>query len=129
MKSKALSARCWPASGRSIRCFNDDAPTPTVNLVGPVRPPRIVFDNNSSETCTIIDIFARNRLGLLYAITGALFDLGLSVQLAKISTYGEMVVDVFYVTCENGKLLMMPTYYIPSSRNYNAAWRILTTWD
>ncbi len=74
-------------------------------LVGPAPSPRIVFDNNSSETCTIIDVFARNRLGLLYAITGALFDLGLSVQLAKISTYGEKAVDVFYVTCENGKQL------------------------
>ncbi len=88
--------------------FQRRRPNADRNLVRPARPPRVVFDNNSSDTCTIIDVFARNRLGLLYAITDALFDLGLSVQLAKISTYGGLVVDVFYVTCENGMPLEDP---------------------
>ena len=41
---------------------------------------------------------AHDRTGLLYAITRALFELGLSVWRAKIGTYLDQVVDVFYVT-------------------------------
>lgn len=74
-------------------------------IIGPPRPPQIVVDNSSSERCTIIDVFARNRLGLLYAITVALADLGESVQLAKIATYGDTVVDVFYITDDAGNKL------------------------
>jgi hypothetical protein len=41
---------------------------------------------------------------LLYAITRELFELGLSVARAKIGTFLDQVVDVFYVTDQqNGK--------------------------
>ncbi len=85
--------------------FSRRRQTADTTVIGPVRSPRIVFDNNSSHNCTIIDIFAGNRHGLLYTIAGALVELDLSVQLAKISTYGNMVVDVFYVTCSDGNKL------------------------
>jgi [protein-PII] uridylyltransferase len=65
-------------------------------------PTRVHIDNNSSDRFTIIDIFAHDRLGLLYAISRAIFELGLSVQLAKIGTYLDQVVDVFYVTESSG---------------------------
>ena len=39
----------------------------------------------------------RDRPGLLYDLTRALSDLGLQITSAKISTFGEEVVDVFYV--------------------------------
>jgi [protein-PII] uridylyltransferase len=35
---------------------------------------------------------------VLYAITQTLADLGLDISLAKVSTEGEKVADVFYVT-------------------------------
>ena len=41
--------------------------------------------------------------GLLYAITRTLFELGLSVGRAKIGTYLDQVVDVFYVTDQPGR--------------------------
>ncbi len=37
-------------------------------------------------------------MGVLYAITHTLAELGLDISLAKISTEGEKVADVFYVT-------------------------------
>jgi [protein-PII] uridylyltransferase len=37
-------------------------------------------------------------MGLLYAITRTLFELGLSVSTSKIGTHLDQVVDVFYVT-------------------------------
>jgi [protein-PII] uridylyltransferase len=61
-------------------------------------PTRIQIDNNTSDRYTILDIFAHDRRGLLYAITRTIFELGLSVHVAKIGTYLDQVVDVFYVT-------------------------------
>ena len=40
----------------------------------------------------------RDRVGVLYAITQTLAELGLDISLAKVSTEGEKVADVFYVT-------------------------------
>ena len=66
-------------------------------------PTLVRIDNNTSATCTIIDVFTFDRIGLLYQITRLLFELGLSVSVAKIGTYLDQVVDVFYVTDESGR--------------------------
>ena len=67
-----------------------------------VVPSRVVFDNNSSESCTVIDLFAHDRPGLLYTVCRKAFELKLSIQLAKIATHLDQVVDVFYVTDMTG---------------------------
>ena len=59
---------------------------------------RVVIDNESSDRYTVIDVFAHDRPGLLYAITRALYELKLSVVLAKIATHFDQVLDVFFVT-------------------------------
>ena len=59
--------------------------------------PRVLIDNKASNRHTVIEVNGRDRPGLLYAVTGAFYDLSLQVYAAKISTYGEQVVDVFYV--------------------------------
>jgi len=66
-------------------------------------PTRVRTDNSTSSMATILDIFTADKPGLLYAITYTIFQLGLSVQLAKIATYLDQVVDVFYVTDTSGK--------------------------
>jgi len=69
----------------------------------PLREPTVVqVDNDSSARYTIIDVFADDRQGLLYVITRAIFDLGLSVHAARIATRLDQVVDVFYVTDQAG---------------------------
>jgi [protein-PII] uridylyltransferase len=60
-------------------------------------PPRVLIDNNASASNTLIEINGRDRPGFLYDVTSALRDLGLQINSAHISTYGERVVDVFYV--------------------------------
>jgi len=65
-------------------------------------PTRIRTDNSTSERATVIDVFTRDRPGLLYAVSRALFELGLSVSRAKIATYADQVVDVFYVADQHG---------------------------
>ncbi len=62
-------------------------------------------DNETSEGFTIIDVFADDRQGLLFVITNAIFQLGLSIHAARISTRLDQVADVFYVTDHAGKKL------------------------
>jgi [protein-PII] uridylyltransferase len=64
---------------------------------GKREPPEVRIDNVASDFYTVIEVHAADRVGLLYDITRALADLELDVHLAKVSTYAEDVVDVFYV--------------------------------
>ncbi len=69
------------------------------------QPTRLNLDNDSSERCTLIEVFAHDRQGLLFELSNAIYEAGLSVELAKIGTHMEQVVDVFYVKqAEGGKL-------------------------
>ncbi len=70
--------------------------------------PRVEIDNSTSDRNTIIEVFAEDRLGRLYAITQCLFDLGLSVRAARISTHLDQIVDVFYVTDAAGGQVIDP---------------------
>jgi [protein-PII] uridylyltransferase len=63
---------------------------------------QVKIDNETVEQATVIDVFAQQRLGLLYTISKKIFELGLDVQFARISTYGRQVIDVFYVTDDQG---------------------------
>jgi [protein-PII] uridylyltransferase len=60
-------------------------------------PPRVLVDNQASSAHTVVEVNGRDRPGLLYELTRELTRLSLQVSSAKISTYGEKVVDVFYV--------------------------------
>ena len=68
-------------------------------------PTKVLIDNETSDGFTIIDVFADDRLGLLYVMTRAIFDLGLSIHAARISTMLDQVCDVFYVTDRSGHKL------------------------
>jgi len=63
-----------------------------------IMPTRVTFDNATSERYTILAVFAYDRMGLLYSIARTLFEVGLSISIAKIGTHLDQVVDVFYVT-------------------------------
>jgi [protein-PII] uridylyltransferase len=60
--------------------------------------PEIVIDNSLSNRLTVLEITALDRPGLLYDLTTALGKLNLNIASAHIATFGEKVVDVFYVT-------------------------------
>ncbi len=60
-------------------------------------PPRVLIDNQASGSHTVIEVNGRDRPGFLWEVTRELTRLSLQVSSAKISTYGEKVVDVFYV--------------------------------
>ena len=70
-----LPPRVTPGVATEIRTITDDSPD-----------------------ATIVEVFTRDQVGVLYAITHTLTELGLDIHLSKVSTEGEKVADVFYVT-------------------------------
>jgi len=69
----------------------------------PRRPDKIIIDNESSDFFTIIEIYTHDFPGLLYKITDTLFQCKLDIQVAKIGTKADQVVDVFYVRDFDGQ--------------------------
>ncbi len=63
----------------------------------------IAVDNDISSTHTVVEVSGLDRPGILYAITSALSDLNLDINSAHISTFGERIIDSFYVTDLVGK--------------------------
>ena len=57
----------------------------------------ITFDNEGSDIYTIIEVDTRDRPGLLYDLTRTMAEANVYIVSAVIATYGEQVVDVFYV--------------------------------
>ena len=72
----------------------------------PSRPPQVVLDNTTSDFFTLIEVFADDRIGLLYQITKTLFDLRLDIRIAKIATKGDQIADVFYVRDLEGQKIV-----------------------
>jgi [protein-PII] uridylyltransferase len=58
---------------------------------------KVNVDNDASASATVIEVEGADRPGLLFDIAHAIFGLGLSISSAIVATYGERVVDVFYV--------------------------------
>jgi [protein-PII] uridylyltransferase len=70
---------------------------------GPRVPNRVLIDNRASPEHTVVEIITRDRPGLLFELSNALYRQGLSIAVAKITTEGTRVVDVFYVSERDGK--------------------------
>lgn len=74
----------------------------------PRKEDKIVIDEEASDFYTIIEVYTWDRPGVLHAITQTLFELDITIQLAKISTPGAQVADVFYVTDLSGEMIRDP---------------------
>jgi [protein-PII] uridylyltransferase len=60
-------------------------------------PPKIVVDNSISDFYTVLEVYTHDRPGLLYRIAQKIFEMGLNLWMARISTKADQVVDVFYI--------------------------------
>jgi [protein-PII] uridylyltransferase len=65
----------------------------------------VQIDNTVSRQYTVVDVYAADRPGVLFAVADAMYHCGLTIHLAKINTYVHQVLDVFYVTDRNGAKL------------------------
>jgi [protein-PII] uridylyltransferase len=59
--------------------------------------PAVIIDNEASRAHTVIEVNGRDRPALLHDLTKAFYGLSLTIANARIATYGERAVDVFYV--------------------------------
>ena len=77
----------------------------------PAVPTEIVLDDRASPRHTVVEVFAKDRPGLLFTLSHALHELGLSIALSKINTEGTRVADVFYVgELDGAKVARGPRY-------------------
>ena len=60
-------------------------------------PTHVTFDNEGSEIFTIVEVDTRDRPGLLFDLARTLAHQHIYIASAVIATYGEQVVDTFYV--------------------------------
>ncbi len=71
----------------------------------PSVPTRVVIDNDSARAHSVVDVFTADRVGLLHTLSRTFFELGLSVDLARIATEGHRAADAFYVrTADGGRI-------------------------
>jgi len=71
---------------------------------------RIRVDNEASDFYTVVEVYTHDRPGLLYRVTQKIFELGLSIAMARISTKVDQVVDVFYVQDLSGGKIEDPEF-------------------
>jgi [protein-PII] uridylyltransferase len=63
---------------------------------------KVEIDNQESDRYSVIEVYARDRIGLLYDITRSLSDFGVGIYRARIGSRSDQAVDVFYVLDNNG---------------------------
>jgi len=71
-------------------------------------PTRVRFDNDSSESRTLVEIETEDRIGLLYTISESLSELDLDISAAKICTERGAAIDSFYVRELGGGKILAP---------------------
>jgi [protein-PII] uridylyltransferase len=83
-------------------------PRPSLPRVLRVQAPSARVDNDDSDFYSIIDVEAVDRPGLLYDISRALFEQGLTLVVVRASTRASRATDAFYVTTVDGHKLVDP---------------------
>jgi [protein-PII] uridylyltransferase len=71
--------------------------------------PSVTINNQWSHRFTMVEVTGLDRTGLLYDLTTTLSKLNLNIASAHVATFGERVVDVFYVTDLMGAQIASPT--------------------
>ncbi len=71
--------------------------------------PTVTINNQWSHRYTMVEVTGLDRPGLLYELTAALSKLNLNIASAHVATFGERVVDAFYVTDLMGAQITSPT--------------------
>lgn len=72
-------------------------------------PTRCYINTDMIRECSVLEVISPDRPGLLACIGNVFMEYGIQLLNAKISTLGERVEDVFFITDEDGRPLSDPT--------------------
>jgi [protein-PII] uridylyltransferase len=106
-----LEPSLWPSIEQDVRAaLNDRLPleallAKTPAMAGDGGEVRVKVDNEASQMFSLVEVRAPDRVGLLYRIARALRDQGLDIHHAKVATYPDGALDVFYVWDLSGNKL------------------------
>ena len=84
-------------------------------------PVWVVVNNNAHPTCTILEVQAPDRLGLLYNLLRAISHGGISIEAARIATEQKAAIDVFYLRTKEGKKITALPALLRLERRLRAA--------
>ncbi len=70
--------------------------------------PEVNVNNVWSDRHTVIEVIGLDRPGLLFNLTNTISRLNLNIASAHVATFGERVIDVFYVTDLTGAKIVSP---------------------
>lgn len=76
--------------------------------VGERIPTQVVFDNDASDTRTLLEVESEDRIGLLYTIAQTLTELELDISTARICTEKGAAIDSFYLRELGGAKILPP---------------------
>jgi [protein-PII] uridylyltransferase len=68
-------------------------------------PPRLLWFDDEATDATVLEVRARDGIGLLHRLTAALERCEVDIRSARISSLGSFVVDAFYLADADGKPL------------------------
>src|SRR5881396_1569318 len=71
--------------------------------------PEVTINHGWSNRYTMVEVTGLDRPGLLFELTATLSKLSLNIGSAHVATFGERVVDVFYITDLFGAKITSPT--------------------
>ncbi len=99
--AEAMVAAIDSAEPPKFRRIWGNEPDPETAVLSTL-PMEVRLNSEISPDNLIIEIFAFDRIGLLYELARTVHELGLNIRFAKIGTHLDQVVDVFYVTERDG---------------------------
>ncbi|HMW71308.1 MAG TPA: [protein-PII] uridylyltransferase, partial [Cellvibrionaceae bacterium] len=74
-------------------------------------PTRTRISNEDPSGYTVLEVISPDRHGLLATLGRIFMDFKIQIQNAKISTLGERVEDVFFISSQHGQQLKDPEFY------------------
>ena len=84
-------------------------------------PVRVLVNNSSHPNCTIIEVQAPDRIGLLYHLMRAITHGGIKIEAARIATEQKAALDVFYLQTKDGGKIENPNGLARLERRIRAA--------